>query len=116
MIAAIWALTPSWLKMLVGCAIVTAVVASGTYFKGRLDQKALCQEASLRVKIEGLQRDLTAQRLADAAEEAELQTLKQLADAYEAEIAAYEIELQTRPNPNCALSPRDIDSLYGGKR
>lgn len=116
MIAAIWALTPSWLKMLLGCAIVTAIVASGAYFKGRLDQKALCQEAALQVKIAALQRDLTAQRSADAMEAAELQTLKQLTDAYEAEIAAYEIELQTRADPGCRLSPADIDRLYGGQR
>ena len=116
MIAAIWALTPSWLKMLLGCAIVTAVVASGAYFKGRLDQKALCQEASLRVKIAGLERDLRGQRTADIIEDIERKQLQELTEKQEAEIAAYEIELQSRPDPNCALTPSDIRSLYGGQR
>jgi outer membrane murein-binding lipoprotein Lpp len=111
-----WALIPSWVKLYAAMAVIAALVIAGAYFKGRMDQGAVCKEAALQVKIAGLERDRTAQRLADATEDAERITLQKMLETAEAEIAAYEIELQSRPNPNCALSPRDIDSLYGGKR
>lgn len=109
-------LIPSRLQIYLAMALAVAAALAGAYFKGRLDQKALCQEASLRVKIEGLERDLRSQRLADAIEDAERLTLQKMHDENESEIAAYEAELASRPDPNCTLSPRDIDSLYGGKR
>lgn len=99
----IWALIPPRLYLYAGIGLAALAAVAGAYVKGRLDQREVCQEASLRVKIEGLQRDLTAQRLADAVEEAERLTLQKMLDESEAEIAAYETELQSRPEPGCTI-------------
>jgi outer membrane murein-binding lipoprotein Lpp len=110
-----WALIPSWVKLYAAIAVIAALVIAGAYFKGRIDQGAICKEAALQVKIAALERDRTAQRLADAVEEAERITLQKMLETAEAEIAAYEIELATRQEPGCRLSPADVNRLRGGR-
>ena len=107
---------PVRLYLYAGAVLLATGVVAGAYVKGRIDQKDLCQEAALQAKIAGLERDLRGQRTADIIEDIERKQLKELTEKQEAEIAAYEIELQTRADPACALSPADIDRLYGGQR
>lgn len=109
------ALIPSRLQIYLAIALAVAAALAGAYFKGRWDSAAHCQEAALRVKIAGLERDVTAQRLADAVEDAERLTLQKMLTESEAEIAAYETELQARQEPSCALSPADVKRLRGGR-
>lgn len=100
-------------RYLIGLAVAAAVVA-GAYFKGRMDQAAVCKDRSLTMRIIELERDLQAQQTADALEAEQMKKLEALADNYEAEIAAYEIELENQPaDSRCVLTPRDIDRLYG---
>lgn len=96
--------------------IGAGIVVTGAYVKGRMDQAGKCQEASLRTKIAGLERDLAASINAEqAAEQARLQA-EQNAKADDERIAAYEQELRNRPEPNCALTDDDLRGLFGGRR
>jgi hypothetical protein len=100
---------------LAGLAVAAGVVA-GAYFKGRLDQSKLCRDRDLTTRIIELERDLQAQQTADALEVEQLKKLEKLADDYEAEIAAYEVELEAQPvDSRCILTDRDIRGLRDGK-
>jgi hypothetical protein len=95
---------------------VAAGALAGAYFKGRMDQAAQCRDRALTSRIIELERDIQAQQTADALEVEQLKKLEELADSYEAEIAAYEIELERQPaDSRCILTDRDVRGLRGGR-
>ncbi len=109
---------PSWVLPAIMAGIVAAGLSlSYAYLKGYSNASAKCEAASLRAQIAGLERDIEAMKAADALEAEEVAKLGKLMDDYEAEIAAYEIELATKPDDRCIITPADADRLRGdGKR
>lgn len=106
----LWLGLPSWVLPVIGAGLVTLAL-SFAYIKGYSNASAKCEAASLRVKIESLERDLKAAKDAERIEAEELAKLEKLMDDYEAEIAAYEIELDRKPDGRCTLSDDDIKRL-----
>lgn len=106
------------LRVILGLvAIIGAgIVVTGAYVKGRMDQASNCKEAALEQKIAGLERDLKAQKDADAVAYAEKLVLEMQNDEQQAAISAYEVELASRPNSNCSLTSDDVRRLHGGQR
>lgn len=111
-----WLGLPSWVLpvLLAGAASIALTFA---YMKGYSTASAKCEAASLRVKIESLERDIRNAKEAERLEAEELAKLQKLTDDLEAEVAAYEIELASKPDNRCSLDQSDIDRLRGnGKR
>jgi septal ring factor EnvC (AmiA/AmiB activator) len=108
-----WLGLPSSLFPLI-LAGAASVALTFAYLKGYNNASAKCQEATLRTQIASLQRDIKAAKDAERLEAEEVAKLAKLLDDYEAEIAAYEIELDRRPDANCSLNDDDIKRLHGG--
>lgn len=95
----------------VGGGVLILIVVSAIYFKGRADGVSGC-EARVQAAIVAEQ----ARRRA-VADKAVGEALKRQRDAeeesaeLERKLDDYERELATRPEPRCALSPRDVEGL-----
>ena len=105
-----WLGLPSSLFPLI-LAGAASVALTFAYLKGYNNASAKCQEATLRTQIASLQRDIKAAKDAERREAEEVAKLQKLADDYEAALAAYEIELENKPDEKCTLSDDDLRSI-----
>jgi hypothetical protein len=96
------------------------VYGGGSYLAGKIKAEAACDEATLRLKIEQLERDIRVQKEADAIEDQEMTKLKTEKAADDAEILAYEAAVKAMrdelikqgKDPDCdSLTQEEIDRL-----
>ncbi len=102
---------PGWLLPVVLIASVLTALG-GAYVKGRLDASSNCREAQVRAELASLKRDRDAALAAEMTSTAMNEAIKKQNAELEGGIAAYEIELSSRPpDTRCAHTPDDIRGL-----
>lgn len=117
----------SWLRsnlLIIGVATAVVVATNAMsalwfYTSGANAARAKCETASLRLRINTLERDLTVQRTVAASNANRIRVLTEGASEFDQKVSRYEEELAKSKQPasvSCALTADDIRRLRPSRR
>lgn len=104
---------PRWAPL---AALGGVLMLTGAYWKGHHDAAQDCQEATLRTKIAGLERDVQNEKDARAEEERLSAALELQRQQLSIKVADYAAALRSRPDAKCALTEEDVKALSPSRR
>lgn len=113
MIKIAWAFLSSKIGIAVVLGTAAAAVMLWLYVSGLRAENALLelQAANAAARIESLQRDLDAVKVAEASANEIIRDLSARESQLDGIVRDYEKELESRPDSRCALTDRDVEWL-----